>query len=96
MDEKPGTNWLVRSSRAWCTAVLVLLVAAYFASYRVLLVDEAENLRLVSSTTEELLIIPPFPVPVYGEKYKIEGEVVRWFFWPANRMHRVIHRMSPG
>jgi hypothetical protein len=87
---------MVTGSRTLCVAVIVLLVLLYFGSYRFLLVDESENLSDIDlSAADGPLIIPPFPRPAYGEKYKIDGEGVRLFYWPANRLHRVLDKILP-
>lgn len=89
-------HWMVAGSRTLCVAVIVLLLLLYFGSYRLLLVDESQNLPDFDlSATDGPLIIPPFPRPAYGEKYKIDGERVRLFYWPANRLHRVLYKILP-
>src|SRR5687768_846382 len=94
MDAKPRKpHWMVRSSRTLCAMALVLLVAAYFGSYCMLL---GERPRYGESTdyipnADEWILISPSLDPLYGEEYKVDGNAVRLFFRPANRLHRLLH-----
>jgi hypothetical protein len=60
-----------------------------------LLVDESQNVAAYAWAEKDLLLIPPFPRPAYGEQYKVGGEGVRLFFVPANRLHRLMYKVFP-
>jgi hypothetical protein len=90
MDEPCNNRSWAARVRGAGLAALLLLPLLYGVSYRLLLVDESRAAQVVVS--DIFVLIPPEPKPCYGEKYRVEGEGVRLFFWPANRVHRTIDR----